>query len=129
MSQKDNEQNQLQAAQAIKLTKLSQEDNRVMMRDSHDMRAITIITLSFLPATFVATFFSTSFFDFSPAEGKMASGWLWIYWVVTVGLTMSILGGWLWISRKMEKDVMGRKNLVGKEKKENRRKHVRDSYA
>lgn len=105
MSQKDNYLNQQSATQALELTNLSRIDNAHMKqiataayRDSRDMRAITIITLFFLPGTTVATFFGTSFFDFSQS-GRMTSGWLWIYFLVTGILTMGVMGGWFYFSR------------------------------
>jgi hypothetical protein len=76
------------------------------------MRVITAITVLFLPATFTATFFSTTFFGFNAdLEGRVYSKWLWLYFVVTVVLTaVVIIGTWLlWtgkeseISRRLEK--------------------------
>ncbi|KAF2465312.1 uncharacterized protein BDR25DRAFT_378969 [Lindgomyces ingoldianus] len=104
MAEKDNYLNHRTAAQSLELTNLSRKDNEYMKdiatatyRHSRDMRAITIITLSFLPATFVAAFFSTSFFDFR-VGGEMASKWLWMYWVITAVLTATVLGGWHFFS-------------------------------
>lgn len=76
------------------------------------MRVIAAITIFFLPATFTATFFSTSFFSFNAdLEGKIYSTWLWLYFLVTIVLTaVVVIGTWvLWkgkekeISRRMEK--------------------------
>jgi hypothetical protein len=59
------------------------------------MRLITAITLIFLPGTFVATLFSTSFWDFAPgSKGANVSGWVWLYFVITISLTMLVLGVW-----------------------------------
>jgi hypothetical protein len=59
------------------------------------MRLITAITLIFLPGTFVATFFSTSFWDFAPGNrGSKVSSWVWLYWLVTISLTLLVLGVW-----------------------------------
>jgi hypothetical protein len=61
------------------------------------MRVIYIVTLIFLPGTFVATFFSTRFWDFGPSnQGSKVSHWVWLYWVVTVVLTMFVISIWLW---------------------------------
>lgn len=100
MSQKDNVLNQQAAELNQKIAMQSLELTNLTRRDSQDMRAITIITLFFLPATFTATFFSTSFFDFKP-DGQLATAWLWIYWVVTVVLTAAVLGGWYTFSRRL----------------------------
>jgi len=59
------------------------------------MRLITAITLIFLPGTFVATFFSTTFWDFSPDnKGKKVTYWVYLYFVVTIGLTLLVLVVW-----------------------------------
>jgi hypothetical protein len=59
------------------------------------MRLITVITLIFLPATFVATFFSTTFWDFSPDNrGAKVTYWVYLYFVVTMGLTLLVVVVW-----------------------------------
>ena len=59
------------------------------------MRLITAITLIFLPGTFVATFFSTTFWDFSPDNnGAKVTYWVYLYFVVTIGLTLLVLLVW-----------------------------------
>ena len=73
------------------------------------MRLISIVTLVFLPGTFVATLFSTSFWDFSPSNhGAMVSKWVWLYLVVTALLTVGVIGIWMrwpvlgkvWVQRR-----------------------------
>ena len=69
------------------------------------MRVIAAITIFFLPATFTATFFSTTFFSFSADfDGSVYSGWLWLYFVVTVILTaVVVVGTWLlWKGKEKE---------------------------
>jgi hypothetical protein len=69
------------------------------------MRVIAAITIFFLPATFTATFFSTTFFSFnSNLEGRVYSEWLWLYFLVSVVLTMLVVvGTWLlWKGKERE---------------------------
>ena len=74
---------------------LQQRDNQLNHRYGADMRLITAITLIFLPGTFVATFFSTTFWDFSPDnDGVKVTYWVYLYFVVTIGLTMLVLIVW-----------------------------------
>ena len=74
---------------------LQQRDNELNHRYAADMRVITAITLVFLPATFIATLFSTSFWDFGPANtGQKVSSWVWLYFVLTLGLTLIVLSIW-----------------------------------
>lgn len=43
----------------------------------------------------MATFFSTSFWDFNPnGDGSHVSTWVWLYWILTAVLTISVLGFW-----------------------------------
>jgi Tfp pilus assembly protein PilO len=69
------------------------------------MRVIAAITIFFLPATFTATFFSTTFFSFnSNLEGRVYSEWLWLYFLVSVVLTtLVVVGTWLlWKGKERE---------------------------
>ncbi|KUL87517.1 hypothetical protein ZTR_04610 [Talaromyces verruculosus] len=90
-----------------KLSKLSMEMAKVTRRDSSDMRVIAGVTLLFLPATFTATLFSTSFFDFKPGstDPHVMSGWFWLYWVVAVFLTLVVLASWLYTTHRENKKM------------------------
>jgi uncharacterized membrane protein len=69
------------------------------------MRVIAGMTIFFLPATFTATFFSTTFFSFNGnMDGKVYSAWLWLYFVVTIVLTaVVVVGTWmLWKTKERE---------------------------
>lgn len=74
--------------------------------DSKQMRSIALLTMVFLPATFVATLFSTPFFEFGPVSGDtkaqvQASSMLWMYFVVTLGLTGIVMLVWYcWTKRR-----------------------------
>ncbi|KAF7675794.1 hypothetical protein GT037_006513, partial [Alternaria burnsii] len=74
---------------------LQQRDNQLNHRYGADMRLITAITLIFLPGTFIATFFSTTFWDFSPGNrGAKVTYWVYLYFAVTIGLTLLVLVVW-----------------------------------
>ncbi|KAJ4292010.1 hypothetical protein N0V90_009909 [Kalmusia sp. IMI 367209] len=76
---------------------LAQKDNELNHQYGADMRVIAIVTLIFLPGTFVATLFSASFWDFNPTnDGQLVSKWVWLYWVVTAVLTLGVIGIWMW---------------------------------
>ncbi|KAF1976406.1 hypothetical protein BU23DRAFT_47710 [Bimuria novae-zelandiae CBS 107.79] len=76
---------------------LAQKDNELNHQYGADMRVISIVTLVFLPGTFVATLFSSSFWDFSPSnQGPMVSKWVWLYWVATAVLTIGVISAWMW---------------------------------
>lgn len=67
--------------------------------DNEVIRRISIISIIFLPATFLAAFFSMSFFDFHQADqGKglqsVVSKWIWLYPACTVPLTIMFAVGY-----------------------------------
>lgn len=76
---------------------------RDTQRDSVSMKTISSLTMVFLPATFVATFFSMGFFQFhqdskNHVNISVAPEW-WLYLAVTLPFTVVVLGtwnGWLW---------------------------------
>lgn len=67
-------------------------------RDSVSMKILAVITAFFLPGTFVATLFSMSMFDWQYESNSggttLLSNRFWIYWVVSIPLTMITLVGW-----------------------------------
>ncbi|KAG7139069.1 hypothetical protein HYQ45_003868 [Verticillium longisporum] len=71
-------------------------------RDSKHMRSISLITMIFLPGTFLATIFSMTFFDWGDGTGKArVSGMIWIYFALAFGFTAVTLGSWyFWTSRR-----------------------------
>ncbi|KAL8284662.1 hypothetical protein RB600_000602 [Gaeumannomyces tritici] len=65
-------------------------------RDSQHMRSIALLTMVFLPGTFLASVFSMSFFDWK--GGASVSEYIWIYFVIAIFLTLVIIGvWWYWV--------------------------------
>jgi Mg2+ and Co2+ transporter CorA len=71
-------------------------------RDSAAMKTIAVLTIVFLPGTFVATILSMDMFQWQPDDGGPAtvSRLFWVYWVITIPLTAIVLAGWLIWTRK-----------------------------
>ncbi|KAI0402420.1 hypothetical protein F4802DRAFT_368308 [Xylaria palmicola] len=65
--------------------------------DSMTMKSIAVVTLTFLPPTFISAIFSMSFFNFSPESGWSISREFWLYWVFAVPTTVVVL---LWYHRQ-----------------------------
>ncbi|KAF4964808.1 hypothetical protein FSARC_7300 [Fusarium sarcochroum] len=67
---------------------------KMARHDGSLMKSIAILGMVFLPATFVSTFFSMGFFEWTKDDGKdgkgheVLSSWFWVYVVVAVGLTI-----------------------------------------
>lgn len=88
-------------------------------RDSTAMKTLSLLGALFLPGTFLASVFSMTFFDFNVSGngndgdstsdngvvtgGAQVSQYLWVYFVVTVPLTLFIVGSWLWMDKRRER--------------------------
>lgn len=65
------------------------------------MKTIGVVSLVYLPGTFVSGVFGTNFFDMD-GPGQGPSTWavssnFWLYWAVTVPLTLATVLAWaLW---------------------------------
>ncbi|KAI1468744.1 uncharacterized protein F4812DRAFT_424529 [Daldinia caldariorum] len=60
------------------------------MSESKQMKTIAVVTMVFLPATFVATLFSMTFFDLN-------SSYAWLYPCVTIPLTVLVIGVYIYV--------------------------------
>ncbi|KAF3804310.1 hypothetical protein GCG54_00000662 [Colletotrichum gloeosporioides] len=84
--------------------------NVIANTDSLIMKSITLLTMIFLPATFISALFSTTFFEFHE-YGWNFSTRFWIYWVVTVPLTLFVVAVWrVWIggsARTIREKILG----------------------
>ncbi|KAF2113209.1 hypothetical protein BDV96DRAFT_119380 [Lophiotrema nucula] len=98
-AQRDNETNLRISAAMANESHINTIVARASLRYGLDMRIIAAVTLIFLPGTFVATFFSIDFFDFGPDNGgAKVSKWIWVYFVVTIVLTLAVLAVWRLVS-------------------------------
>lgn len=81
------------------------------------MKTLAAVTVVFLPGTFVAAFFAMPLFQWDvDAPSSIVSNRFWIYWAVTVPLTILTVVSWfLWTrmmsSRHRMQDTMGRKKF------------------
>ncbi|KAK6863965.1 hypothetical protein PG995_000493 [Apiospora arundinis] len=109
IAQKESKLNLEMAAQQRRLAHASK-------RDSTAMKTLSLLGALFLPGTFLASLFSMSFFDFNvgPAypgmepddysgKGANVSEYLWLYFVVTIPLTLAIVGAWWYLDRRRQK--------------------------
>ncbi|GJC95376.1 protein kinase [Colletotrichum higginsianum] len=71
-------------------------------RDSTAMKTISLLGAVFLPGTFLASVFSMTFFDFGNGADPVISKELWVYFAITIPLTIVIVGGWIVFDRRRE---------------------------
>ncbi|KAF1988856.1 hypothetical protein K402DRAFT_21420 [Aulographum hederae CBS 113979] len=110
LNQKDSRTQIASAEASMQIAYDSKEMVILTRKDSTDMRIIAAVTLIFLPGTFTATLFSSTFFNFQASRSpRMVSRWIWLYWhdwVLTVALTLAVLVAWWYFAtmshRKME---------------------------
>jgi len=80
----------------ITLAKDSRTLASASKRDSSSMKTLAAVTVTFLPATFVASFFAMPLFNWDADQSApVVKERFWIYWAVTVPLTLTTLVIWL----------------------------------
>ncbi|KAI0534386.1 hypothetical protein GGR58DRAFT_482964 [Xylaria digitata] len=67
--------------------------------DSLSMKSIALVTLAFLPPTFVCAIFSMSFFDYSADSGWALSDKFWLYWVFAIPTTLLTAAVWYFLRK------------------------------
>ncbi|KAK0711790.1 hypothetical protein B0H67DRAFT_602492 [Lasiosphaeris hirsuta] len=71
--------------------------NNLTRQDSNLIKSITLLTMFFLPSTFVSAVFSTTFFNYGETRWEV-SGQLWIYWATVVPVTILVILLWyVWL--------------------------------
>ena len=103
-------------------------------RDSSAMKTISLLGAVFLPGAYIASVFSMTFFNFQGGDAPVVAPTFWVYWVITLPVTIGIVGSWYVYSKRreaiydkedadlekgsedMEKDIMAtmRKKTMGK---------------
>ncbi|VUC34200.1 unnamed protein product [Clonostachys rosea] len=85
----------------------STEISRDMKEDSASMKTIAVLTMVFLPATAVSSFFGMAFFNLSETGQFVTSREIWIFAVISVPLTVLIWSLWVFwshLSRKFKSE-------------------------
>ncbi|KAI1098003.1 hypothetical protein F4804DRAFT_346684 [Jackrogersella minutella] len=78
----------------LEISSSTMEISKATQRDGSQMRSIALLTMIFLPGTFVATLFSMSFFNWNIASETILSPYIWIYAVATLILTVTTIMTW-----------------------------------
>ncbi|OCT51078.1 hypothetical protein CLCR_08440 [Cladophialophora carrionii] len=78
---------------------VAQKDSSTILAESSSMHTIALTTLIFLPISTVATIFGSQFFNFIDSDDRDAfhvAPQFWIFWAVTVPLTIVVLTIWIY---------------------------------
>ncbi|PSN59256.1 hypothetical protein BS50DRAFT_641131 [Corynespora cassiicola Philippines] len=126
-SNKERLQNEISLAYNM----ITQRDSQVMTGlgeatklDSGAMRTIAVVTMAFLPPTFLSAVFSMSFFNYSPAQDGQASTWslsdkFWVYWAFAVPLTCLTMAIWFWRQKGMRRGTKLMQLVMSQQKRGN----------
>ncbi|KAH6984188.1 hypothetical protein BKA56DRAFT_580639 [Ilyonectria sp. MPI-CAGE-AT-0026] len=72
-------------------------------QDNAQMRSIALLTMIYLPVSAIAAIFSMGIFDWSPNSGPVVSKYIWIFVVLSVGLTVVTVLAWYFATHKKKK--------------------------
>ncbi|KAL5001042.1 hypothetical protein BDV10DRAFT_199606 [Aspergillus recurvatus] len=83
---------------------VAKRQTEFMLRDSTTVRVITVVTLVYLPATFMATLLGmNSFFEMDDSRNIVVSRQFWIYIVCSVPLTAATLCYWWYFQKAKQR--------------------------
>ncbi|PMD49385.1 uncharacterized protein K444DRAFT_622946 [Hyaloscypha bicolor E] len=88
--------------------------NMLASSDNSIMKSITLLTMIFLPATFISVLFNTAFFSFDK-DGWTISSKFWLYWAVVVPVTVVVLAVWWYWGgsyRKIRSRILHNNSMV-----------------
>lgn len=70
-------------------------------RDSSAMKTISLLGAIFLPGAYVASVLSMNFFNFQENDDMVAPSF-WVYWAITVPITIAIVAFWYFYDKRRE---------------------------
>ncbi|KAH7400318.1 hypothetical protein BKA64DRAFT_708005 [Cadophora sp. MPI-SDFR-AT-0126] len=99
--------------QNYRIAEQSRDIARDSKRDPSAMKAIAVLTMVFLPGTFVAAFFAMPLFDWQAPAHAVLSSRFWIYWAVTIPATAMVLVVWrIWFVFEEWRQYCGREGKI-----------------
>jgi Mg2+ and Co2+ transporter CorA len=112
IAQRDNKENLAMAELQTELARIQTTIANTTKDDSYAMRTIAVMSIAFLPGTFVSSFFSMDMFNWQAPKGaSVLSFRFWIYWAVTAPLTLVVVLIWFfWLRAHKKREVNGRKD-------------------
>lgn len=96
LAKQDNQFSQQIAAQSLDLSEDSRQIAAASKRDSSAMKGIAILTMVFLPGSYISALFAVPVFNFSSdSRVPQLKRTFWLYWAVTAPLTIVVLIAYL----------------------------------
>jgi hypothetical protein len=86
---------------------LSLQISRSARTDGTLMKTVAVLTLVFLPATFLSAVFSMSFFSYDNGEEWKMSSSIWIYFAWAIPVTVLTTGLWIWWQKSLSNAIDG----------------------
>ncbi|OKL64461.1 hypothetical protein UA08_00999 [Talaromyces atroroseus] len=89
-------------------TQISIDIAKIARRDNATMKALAFIGVLYLPGTFISGIFGSNFFNYNPPDSSSNnSDWnmsdkFWIYWAITIPVTMFTVLLWIVLDDTME---------------------------
>jgi hypothetical protein len=71
-------------------------------RDSSAMKTISLLGAIFLPGAYIASVFSMTFFNFQGGDSPAVAPSFWVYWAITLPITMGIVAFWYVYEKRRE---------------------------
>jgi hypothetical protein len=68
-------------------------------RDSSAMKTVAVMTMAFLPATFLAAFFALPMLEWETKSSVQMDGFM-LYWIVTVPATALVFVLWVLVTQR-----------------------------
>lgn len=83
------------------------------------MKALALIGVLYLPGTFISGIFGMTFFNYQPANNSNSADWVmsdkfWIYWVITIPVTIFTVLIWAMLDEttEMYETMIGKTKLA-----------------
>jgi hypothetical protein len=98
----------------IDIAKASKSIALESRRDSSSMKTLAVVTMVFLPGTFIATFFAMPLFDWQASNGQVVDKRIWIYFLVAIPLTaLTCAVWWAWFTLKTRREQKENEDILG----------------
>ncbi|KAL3427652.1 hypothetical protein PVAG01_01161 [Phlyctema vagabunda] len=105
MAQRDTQASMSVAESSRKDNLYMQDIADATLRDSSSMKTIAVLTMVFLPGTFICSFFSMTMFNWNNQPNEpLVSSYIWVYFVAMVPLTLLVLAVWWWKTRESRRE-------------------------